>query len=40
MKLRQWITVVALSLLVIATVVGLLLTGTQSVLPARTGRLG
>ena len=38
MKLRQWITVVALSLLVIATVVGLLLTGTQSVLPARTAR--
>jgi len=38
MKLRQWITVVALSLFVIATVVGLLLTGTQSVLPARSPR--
>ncbi len=36
MKLRQWIAVAALFLLVIATVVGLFLTaGTQTVLPTR-----
>jgi small-conductance mechanosensitive channel len=39
MKLRQWITVVALLALVVATIVGLFLTdGAQSVLPARTAK--
>ncbi len=39
MKLRQWIAVAALFLLVIATVVGLFLTaGTQTVLPTRATR--
>jgi small-conductance mechanosensitive channel len=39
MKVRQWITVVALLASVVATVVGLFLTdGAQSVLPARTSK--